>query len=224
MRTFICVFLLSLITLTGIVGCGPAHKNLSPEPGQLRDIKKLAVVVEQKGDFEVIHSRATADSTAGVMFGLIGVAIAGGIDEGEDKDRAAKLAPSISELSCCSLFANSLAAISSASRFETVQILSEKPDKNTQSKFDAVVTFEIQKWGLRIVASETGELSGFVELNMNMKTTADNKTIWDQRHVVIGQGQELFNTYSLNAELLRNELRQTIEQAASRMSNLLIYQ
>ncbi len=224
MRTFIYSFLLSLVILTCIIGCGPVHTNVSPEPGQLLNIKKLAVVVNQKGDFEVVHSRATANATAAVMFGLIGAAVAGGIDEGEDKDRAAILASSIGDLSCRSLFVNSLSNISSASRFETVQILSKKPDKNTQSQFDAIVTFEIEKWGLRLVEREADELAGFVELNMNMTTTADSKTIWDQRHVIMGQGRERLTTYSHNSELLRNELRQTIEQAASRMINLLIYQ
>lgn len=224
MRTFTCTFLLLLIILPNIIGCGPVHKNISPEPGQLDNIKKLAVVVDQKSDFEVFHSRATGDLVATAIFGVIGAAVASGINEGEDKDRAAQLAPFVSELSCRSLFVNSLASLQLNSRFETVQILPDKSDKQTQSQFDAVVTFEIQKWGLRLIDRETDKLSGFVELNMHMTTTADNKTIWDQRHVIIGQGRERLSTYSLNAELLRNELRQTIEQAGSRMVNLLIYQ
>jgi hypothetical protein len=190
----------------------------------MQGIRKIAVVVEQKHNFEVIHSRATADGTAAVMFGLVGATIASGIDEGEDKDRAALVATAVQDVCCPAIFKESLKPLCESTRFEKVYILPDAKQKEDLSGYDAVVTFNIDRWGLRLLDRTADKVAAFVELNVKMVRIKDKKTIWDQREVIIGDRKESFGIFSTNVELLRSELSETIKKAGFQMANSLIYQ
>jgi len=205
------------------MGCGPA-KEIRLNQGDLQDVKKIAVVVQEKHGFEVIHSRAKANATAAALFGVAGAAIAGGIDEGKDKDMAATVAPAVKDMSCSAIFVESLVPLLKSEKYEKVYIVPDANQKKDLSGYDAVVTFTIDKWGLRLVEREASNVAAFVELDIKMVKTKDSKTIWDQREVIVGDRREGFLMFSNNSELLRGELKETIKKAGFQMSNSLIYQ
>lgn len=222
MRNYI--ILLSLFFLTSLTGCGSAHKTLRPEQGQLNNIKTLAVVVEQDKEFEIFYSRANADATGAALFGVVGVAVGASIDENEDKEKAKLMAPAISNISCKSIFSEALLPLQQNERFEKVEIIKDGFNSDQFKDYDAVVFLAVKKWGLRLVEQRTDTVSGFVEVDIKMQTVPDNKLIWEERQVIAGRSREYLREYISNAELLQNELTQTIKDAGSRMSNLLIYQ
>lgn len=224
MRTLITSLCCSVVMILGAFGCGPAHKDIRLTQNEMQSIKKIAIAVKQKHNFEVIHSRATADGTAAVLFGLVGATIASGIDEGEDKDKAALMTNAIEDVCCPSIFIESLSPLFETTRFDKVYILPDANQKASLSDYDAVVTFSIDRWGLRLIEHMADKLAAFVEMDAKMVRAKDKKTIWDQREVIIGERRENLEMYSTNGEMLRNELRETIKKAGFQMANALIYQ
>jgi len=229
MRTYIISLFCSVGIILGTFGCsgpsGPAHNEIRLTQSGLQGVKKIAVVVEQKHNFEVIHSRATTNIGAPLLLGgLAGVEIASGIDEGKDKNQTALMAKAIQDVCCPSLFIESLSPLSEPTRFDKVYILPDANQKVSLSDYDAVVTFTIARWGLRLIERETDKVAAFVELDAKMVRTRDANTIWDQREVIIGDRRENLATYSADSNMLRNELRETIKKAGFQMSNALIYQ
>jgi hypothetical protein len=217
------VILLSTFLLTVLSGCGSAHKTVRPEQGQLNNVKTLAVVVDQDKEFELFYSRASADGTGAALFGVVGATVGASIDENEDKEKAKLMAPAISNICCKSIFSEALLPLQQNNRFEKVQIIKEGLNSDQFDGYDAVVFFTVKKWGLRLVEQRTDMVSGFIEIDVKMRTIPDNKTIWEERQVIAGRGRENLREYISNAELLQNELTQTIKDAGTRMSNLLIY-
>lgn len=210
--------------LMALTGCGSAHKTVRPDQDQLKAIKTLAVLIDQDTEFEVVYSRATADGTGAVLFGVVGAAIGASIDEGEDREKAESMATAVEKIDFYSIFSDALTPLEKNGPFQEVTILDGSSSLKSLDSYDAVVTFTIDQWGLRLVEQKRDLVSGFVELEMKMKTYPDQKIIWDERHVVLGQGREYLRKYMSDSELLQNEMVQTIQATADRMSNLLIYQ
>lgn len=217
------VSVLCLVLLVSLSGCGPAQKTLRPDAEQLTTIQSLAVVVESDSQFEVIHSRATADAAGAALFGLVGAAIGSSIDKGEDEKRAEQVASAVEDLSCKSLFSKGLSRLQENKRFQSVRIFTEGWNPDQAADYDAVVMFTIEKWGLRLIDQESNMVSGFLELDMKMQAGPDMKTIWDERHVLTGQGRKHFREYSANPELVKQEMSETLQQAGINMANLIIY-
>lgn len=214
--------LLGILAIT-FAGCGSAQKSQRPAHEEFAKIKSLAIVVKQERDFEVIYNRATANATSAALFGLAGAAITASIDEGKDKERAEQMAQAVSEICCHSDFAAGLAALEQNARFEKIFVVDDPKEPLALGEYDAVVTFTIKQWGLRLVEQRQDAMAGFMEIDMKVQDAA-KKAIWDERHVVIGQGREYLRKYMTDASLVQNELKQTIQDAGMRMSNLLIYQ
>jgi hypothetical protein len=210
--------------IVGAMGCGPANKDIRLTQGEMQGIKKIAVIIEQKHNFEVIHSRAKANAGAAAMFGLVGAAVASGIDEGADKDKVAAVASAVQDVCCPAIFIGGLKPLLESTRFDKIYIVPDASQKVDLSDYDAVVTFTIDRWGLRLVERETESVSAFVEMDVKMVRAKDKKTIWDQREVIVGDRRENFMTYKTNGEMLRNELRDTIKKAGAQMANALVYQ
>jgi hypothetical protein len=225
MRTPVIGLCFLVVMPLGLVGCGAAHKDVRLTPGQMQGVKKIAVATEQKHDFEVFYSRTKADYGVPVVLGgLVGGAIANGAVEGQDKDATSLMAGSVKDVRCPSIFVESLAPLSASTRFEKVYMVPEASQKAGLSDYDAVVTFTIATWGLRLVERDNDKVAAFVELDVEMVRGTDKKVIWDQREVIVGDRRETLATYTADGEALRKELRETIKRAGFQMANTLIYQ
>lgn len=218
------LLLVSGILLAVLSGCGSAHKTLRPTHEEFAAIKSLAVVVKQEKDFEVIYSRATANGTGAVLFGVAGAAIGAGIDEGQDKEKAKAMRDAVSGICCQTNFSEALSVLQDNDRFEKVYLAEKQPIAELLNEYDAVVTFTINQWGLRLVEQNKDIMACFVEIMIAVQDASTRKQVWSERHVVIGQGRDYLRHYMSDAGLLQNELKQTIQETGVRMSNLLIYQ
>lgn len=64
------------LQVSAILSCGPVHQAVQPTAGDIRSLKRIAVVVPNDGEFVVLLDRATATPAPAILFGLIGAAIA----------------------------------------------------------------------------------------------------------------------------------------------------
>ena len=199
-------------------------KNDSLTENDLKGIKKVAIVVEQKRDFELLYHRAkTAYGTASLLGGFEGDAIAHGIDKGKDKKAAEPMIEAVKDVCCSPIFIESLSPLKKSTRFETVNILSDANQKTNLSDYDATVTFTINRWGLRLVEREANNVAAFVEVESKMVTSKSKKPVWENREVIIGSRKETPQTFAADGKMLREELQATIKKAGLQMSNVLIY-
>lgn len=215
----IMFFLMIIVT-----ACGPVHKSVRPTTENINKIKSLALIVPTEPNFTVIYDRAKATNAAALFFGLLGAAVASAHNEALDNKKAELISSYLDKVSCRSIFLESLhKALNSAGRFTEIKIF----DKELESRNifqDAVVTFRIQNWGIRLADRERDHMSAFIELEIKMIQTQNNQVLWDEHEVVLGQGRHPFGSYQKNKELLQSDLKVTCEEAGSRMANILIYQ
>jgi hypothetical protein len=197
---------------------------------ELQGVKKVAVVVEQNHNFEVMQSRAKTNY--GLFYalgGVPGMAIAHGIDKGKDMNEAAPMMSAVQDVCCSSIFTESLAPLFEPNRPGRIYILTGENQKINLSDYDAVVTFTIDRWGLRLTELATNnpaadKLASFVKVYAKMVSSKNKKTIWKRKELITGDRHENLTTFTANSEMLRNELRETIKKAGVQMSNALIQQ
>jgi hypothetical protein len=186
----------------------------------------MAIVVPREGDFTVIYERAKATGTPVVFFGLVGAAAANMYNDSLDKDNTNAVQQHLNGLSSRSVFTGSLSkALADSGRFVQVQMFDKDLEANEMAKYDAVLTFRIESWGLRLVQRSQGEaIAAFVELESSMVRTQGGQVLWDAHDTVIGQATYPLGAYQRDGELLRRNIQETLESAGSRMASTLIYQ
>lgn len=200
-----------------------SERNLTQN--DMKGIKKISINVEQKREFELIYHRAmTAYGTASLLgaVGYDGDAIAHGIDKSKDKKAAEPMMDAVKDVCCASIFTESLSPLKESNHFDKVNILPETNQKKNVSDYDATVTFNIDRWGLRLVEREANKVAAFVELEVKMVKNKDKSTIWNQRQVVIGSRKETVQTFAADSKMLNDELRETIKKAGLQMANNLL--
>jgi len=198
-------------------------------PNELQGVKKVAVIVEQNHNFEVMKSRAKTSGLWGAGLGISGMAIAHGIDKGKDMNEAAPMMSAVQDVCCTSIFTESLAPLFEPNRPDRIYTLIGANQQINLSDYDAVVTFTIDRWGLRLMElanknPAADKLAGFVKVYAKMVSTKDEKIIWKRKELVDGERRETVSAYTTNSEMLHNELKDTIKKAGVRMSNALIQQ
>lgn len=213
----------SILCLIYVFAVNAKDKNITFCQQDLTGIKKIAIFVEQKREFEVFHWRAkTAYGTASALGGFEGDAIAHGIDKGKDEKEAKPMLDSIKDISCSEAFIASLKAIKDSNQFEKVDIKTGEAPKS-EDGYDAVIGFTINKWGIRLVERDAEKLAGFVELEVKMTKPKEKKPIWDERQVVVGSKKETIDAFTSNGKMLNEEVRAAIAKVGTQMSNTLLY-
>jgi hypothetical protein len=210
------------LTLIFCAAVRAGEKNKSLTENDLKGIKKIAIVIEEKRpNFEVLHWRAkTAYGTASLLGGFEGDAIAHGIDKGKDANEASLMNPG--DIKCSAVFKESLEPLNNSKRFEKVYIASGE-NKKGLSDYDAVLTFTVNRWGLRLVERENEKLAAFVELKAEMVKAGEKKPVWDERQVIVGNNRRTVAEFTADSNMLNSELKDTIKKAGVQMSNALIY-
>jgi len=190
----------------------------------MNKVKTMAIVIPREGDFTVIYERAKHTGTPYAFFGLVGTAAANMYNDSLDKDNTNAVEQHLSGLSCRSVFMGLFSkTLADSGRF--VQVFDKDLEANEVAKYDAVLTLRIESWGLRLVQRSQGEaLAAFVELEAKMVRTQGGQVLWDAHDTVLGKAMYPLGSYQRDGELLRRNIRETLESAGSRMANTLIYQ
>jgi hypothetical protein len=88
-----------------MVSCGPVHQSIQPTADDIRNLKRIAVVIPNDGEFIVLLDRATATPAPAVLFGLVGAAIASAHNASRDTEKMTALNPHLTDFSARATFA-----------------------------------------------------------------------------------------------------------------------
>jgi hypothetical protein len=207
-----------------MVSCGPVHQAIQPSTADIQSLKRIAVLVPNDGEFVVLLDRATATPAPAVLFGLVGAAIASAHNASRDKEKMTLLKPDLADFSARATFTEAFVQTLQASgRRNDVYLLEATPDNKESKNFDAVLTFNVLSWGLRLPNRDDERLAPFIELEITMNRYSDNQTLWNMHDTFLGQKRSYFSEYKDDGSMLRKELRETVANAGARMATKIIY-
>jgi len=200
------------------------YQVVQPTTDNLREVKKLALVIPTDGSFTVMMDRATATATPAILFGLVGAAVASAHNQSLDNDKINALTPHLTGFSSRSTFIDSFnQTIKESGRATDIRVFDKELDATKAKQYDAVITLNIRDWGLRLANRDEERLAGFIELEISMVRAQGNQTLWDEHDTVLGQGRRYFSEYREDANMFRNELRETIQRAGARTATKIAY-
>jgi hypothetical protein len=183
------------------------------------------VVVPSGGSFTVIFERSKATTTPGVLFGVIGAAVASAYNSSQDSGKAKLLTPHLAGFSSRSTFLDAFQkTLRESQKPIEVTLVDKELQADEAKKYDAVLTLTIQDWGLRVpAASQADDLAAFVDIAAKMVMTKGDLVLWDEHDTVLGQGRQAFAAYQQDGAMLRAELKDTMETAGARLAGRLAY-
>ena len=207
-----------------MVSCGPVHQSIQPTADDIRSLKRIAVVIPNDGAFVVLLDRATATPAPAFLFGLVGAAIASAHNTSRDTEKMTALNPHLANFSTRATFAEAFGqTLKVSGRPNNVHLLEALPDDNESKDFDAVLTFNVLTWGLRLPNRDEERLAPFIELETTLRRASDNQTLWSMHDTFLGQKRTFFADYKEDGPMLRKELKETVASAGARMANKIIY-
>jgi hypothetical protein len=216
------IFLFFLAAI--FVSCGPVHHAIQPTAEDIRGLKRIAVVIPNDGEFVVLFDRATATTAPAVLFGLVGAAIASAHNQSRDMEKVTALNPHLANLSGRTTFTDAFSqTLKNSARQTDIQLFEKVPDESQTKNFDAVLTFDIRTWGLRLANRDDERLAPFIELETTLIRARDNQTLWNMHDTFLGQKRSYFAEYKEDGPMLRNEMKEAIGNAGARMANKIIY-
>ncbi|MGA3115370.1 MAG: hypothetical protein ABSF90_13180 [Syntrophobacteraceae bacterium] len=216
---------LPIVACLFLAACGPVNQAVRSTPVEINKIQKLAVVIPQEGEFTVIDERAKATATPAFLFGLTGAIVASAYNQHMDSEKAKAMSGQMTRLSCRSIFIESFqTALSEYNRFTDAVFLDHELKAEDVKSYDAVVSFEILSWGLRVVERSQGDLlKPFLEIHAQLVDAKGNK-LWDETDVLVGHGQSSLANYQYDHELFNKDMEEAIQDAGRKMAVSLIYQ
>lgn len=208
-----------------LTACGPVNKAVRSTSVEINKIQKLAVVTPQEGQFTVIDEQAKASATPAFLFGLTGAIVASAYNQHMDSENAKTISGPVTRLSCRSLFIESFqTALSEYNRFTDAVFLDHELKAEDVKSYDAVVSFEILSWGLRLAERSQGDLlKPFLEIHAQLVDAKGNK-LWDETDVLVAHGRNSLSSYQNDHELFKKDMEEAIQDAGRRMAVSLIYQ
>ena len=213
-----------ILLVPTMVACGPVHQAVQPSAAAIQSLKRIAVVVPDDGEFVVLLDRATATPAPAVLFGLVGAAIAAAHNKSRDPEKMSVLKPDLADFSARATFTEAFVQTLQASgRRNDVYLLEATPDNKESKNFDAVLTFKVLSWGLRLPNRDEERLAPFIELEITLNRYSDNQTLWNMHDTFLGQKRSYFSDYKEDGAMLRKELTETVANAGARMATKIIY-
>jgi hypothetical protein len=75
---------------------------------------------------------------------------------------------------------------------DNVYLLEAPPQNNEGKNFDAVLTFNVLSWGLRLPNRDEERLAPFIELETTLNRYSDNQTLWNMHDTFLGKSAVTF--------------------------------
>jgi adenosine deaminase len=103
-----------------------------------------------------------------------------------------------------------------------VEVLDKEPASTAISKYDAILTFRVVSWGIRLIQEEPDLMSPFIELEVKMVYVPTSKVLWDDCDKYIGQNRFPLHAYQNQKELCKKEIQETIVDVVEYISRMLL--
>lgn len=223
-----------LMPLTAITGCGATEHAVRPSAAGLVGVKRVAVVVQGDSAFEVVAARAKAGTAMELVRGdpflLLGLSVALAVTAGikgaaalRDSNDASALQPPAQTFSPRAVLVDTFSqSLRSGGRFE-VENLETEPTAEQRPHFDAVVFLRVPLWGFQLLRTDDPWLAAFVQIDAKVVRTGRSESLWEQTETVFGRGRQTPDALKADPELVRRELKETLETAGHRLAVELLY-
>lgn len=206
----------SIALLILVFGCGPVHNQIRPQASAISKLDRIGVVFKRDGVFAFIDEQARR---AAAPSGLVGLGMYSAAVSADEKSAAA-IGAGMSNPACRSIFESAFREAMSASQHPRVEILASRPAM--QPSFDAILEFDIEHCGFRLVNRSIEEMAAFIQLRARLEL-ASGETGWDDRETVIGTTRFAPGLLKSEQGLGRAEFEDVLAVAGRRMAHNLIY-
>jgi hypothetical protein len=198
--------------------CASSYQR--PTNGDLKNVRRLSVVLVGEPDFKVLDSRAT-DLGPGVLFGVVGAIANSAITNASDAGKEQQMAAQTAGLSYRESFESELKRLLEESkRFEKIdfhdRLAAPKKDE------DAILELTIVEWGIRVVNQQTDQLSPYMVIHITLKDQ-QGKILWKERESQVGRSAHFLNEYYNQENLLKEAMKTIVKDTTYRIASTLIY-
>jgi len=161
---------------------------------------------------------------AGLLVVVAAASVAAkGLDAGVDQSRAAVISKHVETLSPRTVLIPALVQALHANGSMEVEILDAAPSPDSGLRFDAVLLVRISSWGFQQLRERDPLMTAFVEMQPQMRRAGTSEPIWSETETIIGRGQWLLKELNASPDLVRDELKETLERAGQQLAAELLY-
>jgi hypothetical protein len=185
--------------------------------------RKIAIQIEGKAEFDVIHRRALSNATGAVLGGLIGAGIQAGIESAEDAEKRDAIYPHVAEQAWRDFFIQSMTDSLAEKGLETVWI-----DAGTEPKAgtaDLYMVLYPAKFGFRIVDSTSLMMASFIEFEAAYSTTpitGKSKPVKEPFYLT-DKSQVSYDQLIADPAGIDPRIESVLKMAARRLTNKVFY-
>ena len=183
--------------------------------GGIDDSPSIGLNFTNNGEFEVLHSRATATGTGAAVAGLVGAMIESGIESSKDAKREQELIPQLKTTNCASDLTAGFQKI--VERNGNYQLAADSKEA------DVTLNVKVRSCGFRVVDTNRVLLSSYVELNYDFSDEKRNTNKQDQYIYMTGKKRFSWEEIKSNKETANREFESALFRAGKRLANKFLY-
>jgi hypothetical protein len=227
-----------LLTFLALSGCAASRPASPPPPaprvapvGDLRRLvivpsgaSKLTVAGDTLDVARVFGEVAKWYPAAGAYAALAGV-IQWGINHLVEEGRAKASAPSLQGILPGAIVGEAFArTLMATGRFDQVRTVDREPVGDDRRGADALVRLTVPAWGLvRVRTGKPDLMAAYVDVRAQVDVRPTGVVVWEHDEDVTHAERLPLQTFTGDAEILRQELIEVLERAGQRLANEFIY-
>jgi len=174
----------------------------------------ITVQTKTPGTFEVVYHRVDANMAGAAFFGLVGAAVQGGSQAGQDSEKTKQVLPKFTDASCDKPVVAALQAKLQEAGFTL---------GSADAKTAPVAVVEIKECSLRLVDTAQMQVASFVTLALGYRPQGARLPTWTETIQITGKVRRSFDDFVNEAGLAQSELTEALTRAGNRAANKLIY-
>lgn len=184
-------------------------------------VGSVLVVIEDNGEFEVLHSRAETTATGIVLFGLIGYGIEESSRVGEDNDREAQVLEFLPTNDCRTGFDEALLARLEDKGYAATVVASAK---DAEGSYDRTIRLKIRACGFKLANSSSDEVSAFYAASYAIDKPGEKPSQDMTDMLITGTFRSYWPGIIAEPKMATSEFESVRVRAGRRIANRLIYE
>lgn len=181
----------------------------------------VQVIIEDDGEFEVLHSRAKTTVTGVVLFGLIGYGIEEGSRVGEDNDREAQVLAFLPSSDCRTGFDEALLTKLGDKGYDATLAA---PIKEVEGSYDRTIRLKIRACGFKLANSLSDQVSAFYAASYAIDKAGEKPSRGMTDVLITGTFRSDWPSIVAEPEVAVAEFESVRVLAGRRIANRLIYE
>lgn len=179
------------------------------------------VIIEDDGDFEVLHARAKTTVTGVVIFGLIGYGIEEGSRVSEDNEREEQVLAYLPTSDCRTGFDEALLTKLGDKGYEATLATSTS---EVEGSFDRTIRLKIRACGFKLANSSSDEVSAFYAVSYAIDKAGEKPSRGMTDVLITGTFRSDWPGIIAEPEIAAAEFEAVRINAGRRIANRLIYE